>query len=907
MKIKDLLDEEVFSTIRNEVSEFVTLKLKKYIQELPELVTQKTGKEIFDVVWGPIEFNSAEIIILDSPLLQRLRKIKHLGLASYVYCSADYSRFSHTIGVFYIANRMAQIIQKNIGNNKCNYDFSQIARLAALFHDTGHMYFSHTSEYYFVENTSFSRHKEVKAALERFGTVIGKRVALHELFSVMIVYSDTTRELLQHVAPSLEGVSTKNFNELDRMLEYISCMIVGVANGGDILPFSQIINGSVDADKCDYLSRDSHATNVPVAVDIFRLIHKLSVDEKQNYKAPNDLWIDDSTTKIFYIPTIKSSAIEALNQLLMARTIMFNSVYYHQKVRTAEVTMRNILAEMNNLKIFEVTNFTNILEATDDIFGSQCYKILCNSVNDADQDKLKAIISQLNDLNDRNIMKRACAISNENIIADKYKLYEFEKDFLKLNKPDKIRNIEKLTKNEYLKICDLLKYSESQDLKFLIVEFPRCLPEYSKVDTLISYGNGQTKKASDVFQTATWIGSKEGRNKEHYLVGNCKHRELAFLAIQKVLFDIYQVKLNNHAAVYSKTKLEDLMEQREKLFSKDYYKKSLELVSDIIFKPHDDDFKEICEKYQSFEGENGYKVDLTSLENFLRQFLKLQLTFKDVQLLVDGLTRILKKALFINRAYFVEGFNKLFKEIGIFKDIMNLCPLGGDLDSAKHLMYYVNDIKKNFPHLRVFSSLHELLKDGSTTENVILFDDGAYSGTQVISIFQEYIGLQANERITTENHVQALTDQEKEALKKKKIILLYICFNEDNEKKIKSELRKLGINDVEIYFYYNMNTKIFDLGNNILKDPKQSRDVKKHLKKVGTEILRSAKSQDGILKSNWPDERIIKASLGYNDAQQMVILQSSVPTYTLTPFWLSNGTFCGKEWIPLFRRTIKLD
>lgn len=255
----------------------------------------------------------------------------------------------------------------------------------------------------------------------------------------------------------------------------------------------------------------------------------------------------------------------------------------------------------------------------------------------------------------------------------------------------------------------------------------------------------------------------------------------------------------------------------------------------------------------------------------------------------------------------MEGIYEIFKNIGNCKDIMNLCPLGGNLDSAKHLMYYVNDIKKNFPHLKVFSSLHELLKDSSKTENVILFDDGAYSGTQVISIFQECIGLQAKERITTENHVPELTDNEKEVLKKKKIILLYICFIEDNEKKIKSDLKKLGINDVEIYFYYNMNTKVFDLENNILKDQKQSRDVKKHLKKVGTEILRSAKSQDGILKSNWPDERIIKASLGYNDAQQMVILQSSVPTYTLTPFWLSNGTFCGKEWIPLFRRTIKLD
>lgn len=98
MKISELIEEVEFSKIREEVFQFTESMLNDYTNRMSDV----GGKEVFDAVWGPVEFNAAEIAILDSPLLQRLRKIKQLGLASYVYCDADYSRFSHTIGVFFL-------------------------------------------------------------------------------------------------------------------------------------------------------------------------------------------------------------------------------------------------------------------------------------------------------------------------------------------------------------------------------------------------------------------------------------------------------------------------------------------------------------------------------------------------------------------------------------------------------------------------------------------------------------------------------------------------------------------------------------------------------------------------------------------------------------------------------------
>lgn len=63
---------------------------------------------------------------------------------------------------------------------------------------------------------------------------------------------------------------------------------------------------------------------------------------------------------------------------------------------------------------------------------------------------------------------------------------------------------------------------------------------------------------------------------------------------------------------------------------------------------------------------------------------------------------------------------------------------------------------------------------------------------------------------------------------------------------------------------------------------------------------------DGIYKPRWNEERIKASALGCNDAQQMVFLKFSVPTYTITAFW-QHGWCYGVEWKPLFRRTQKDD
>lgn len=146
-----------------------------------------------------------ELDVLDSSYVQRLRKVKQLGLSSIVYPTATHSRFSHSLGVLNLSSKMAESLELDDVERKS-------VRLAGLLHDVGHGPLSHASEYAF--NMS------------------------HEEKSCEIV------ELLED--------SGKLPVSAHKITQYIK---------GERNP--SIIAGDIDTDRMDYLKRDSHFTGIP--------------------------------------------------------------------------------------------------------------------------------------------------------------------------------------------------------------------------------------------------------------------------------------------------------------------------------------------------------------------------------------------------------------------------------------------------------------------------------------------------------------------------------------------------------------------------------------------------------------------------------------------------------------------
>lgn len=247
--------------------------------------------EIRDTIFGFIEPEKDEWSILDSPLLQRLRRIKQLALAYLVYPGALHTRFDHSLGVFYLASVMADRL--------LNSSYKQIVRLAALLHDVGHGPFSHVSESIlelFFQKSSSS-----------FDEVTEK---IHEKITALILKNDK----------ELEKIIGRNKIE----------EVIGLLSGTkvDISLMKQIVSGPLDADKQDYLLRDSYFCGVKYGVyDYFRLINTLG-----KYEDDGDEYI-----------CVQKDGIHALEQFILAKYYMTRQVYRHRiRLISDEMIIRGI-------------------------------------------------------------------------------------------------------------------------------------------------------------------------------------------------------------------------------------------------------------------------------------------------------------------------------------------------------------------------------------------------------------------------------------------------------------------------------------------------------------------------------------------------------------------------------------
>jgi len=275
--------------------------------------------KVRDSVHGFIYFTNREKEIIDWPEFQRLRYIKQLALTNYVYPGAVHTRFEHSLGVMEMSSRMFDRlcskpdVQKMIANNlsKIGLDVErakQVLRLAALMHDMGHLPFSHGGEAIIPQ---------------------GKK---HEDISISIV---------EYLRPKLD---TLYFED---MTKYVVQLIQKQVTIPELKLLKDIISGSIDADRMDYLLRDSHHCGVDYGYfDYNRLIESLTVIEGIN--GGLDL-------------AIEHGGIHALEALVLARYYMFTQVYYHRVRRIYDYYLKQYMESLRG----KIDNFANVSKYDD--------------------------------------------------------------------------------------------------------------------------------------------------------------------------------------------------------------------------------------------------------------------------------------------------------------------------------------------------------------------------------------------------------------------------------------------------------------------------------------------------------------------------------------------------------------
>ncbi|MDV3244623.1 MAG: HD domain-containing protein [Nitrososphaerales archaeon] len=267
----------------------------------------KPVTEIRDPVHGYVKITEAEREVIDSPFVQRLRRIHQLAGAYLVYPGAVHTRFDHVIGAMHVAGQIAEALSQ--WTDMTDEQIQEI-RFAALLHDVGHGPFSHMYE-------------EVLA---------DKAAITHEDISQRIVAETSIHDILNK-----HGFSPRK----------MSSFAVGKQTAKP--PFmNEIIAGGLSADIMDYLVRDSYFTGVEYGkVDIQRVIDSLRVAEKH-------LALDNA-------------ALYAFEALLLARYEMFKTVYFHRTVRSAELMLVNSMKLADSaLHLTDLSDINDYLEMTDE-------------------------------------------------------------------------------------------------------------------------------------------------------------------------------------------------------------------------------------------------------------------------------------------------------------------------------------------------------------------------------------------------------------------------------------------------------------------------------------------------------------------------------------------------------------
>ncbi len=234
-----------------------------------------------DPVHGLIELRGDDRPIaelLETRAMQRLRRIKQMGLAWLVYPGAEHSRFSHALGALHVAQRVTKQLRLD---GRVALD----VKVAALIHDVGHGPFSHAWEHVFPGSD-------------------------HERWGARIVMEDAElRDALDALAPGLSETMRSFWHKTYKPA------------------FARkLVSSQLDVDRLDYLLRDGHYSGAGYATyDLDWILHALAVEEVRTTEDdPRDLVID------------YRRGMFAVEQYLFARSYMYAQVYHHKTVRAAE-------------------------------------------------------------------------------------------------------------------------------------------------------------------------------------------------------------------------------------------------------------------------------------------------------------------------------------------------------------------------------------------------------------------------------------------------------------------------------------------------------------------------------------------------------------------------------------------
>ena len=870
--------------LATQVNEWAARLIDPYLERYPRN-SYRTPKQFHDPVHKIIELQPWEVFLLDSPLVQRLRFIRQLGVGHLLFPSSGYSRFEHSLGALYTGSAVfdAVVNVERLGDSAPGPVYSaerltarrDVTRIAALLHDLGHCIFSHVSERF------YGRAPHLSEAVKGLSDFYEAKITPSETLTILIIESPAFRRLL-----TAARARRTEFDE-ERMVELICACIAGSKKRTAPDCFiAEIVNGPVDCDKLDYLARDAHMAGVPTSLDIARLLSKLRLAKVQRVGAPD-----------LYSLAIVPSGARALDELLVSRIFLYDKFYYHPKVMAAEELIRRALYHLvKAMPAFQ--NPVTLLDYGDDQFLSLTPETLAaEKGSPATDTNIVRACELISRARTRDLPKRAFAFALRYMPEVPELIARFE---------TKGKQVP-LTHGQYW-FRQLALHLENQEAKenyarliegfaeqlgartevFLAAQSPQRAAGSMYLPVILPNGAVE-EKPSFLFKTSEWTEAYALNKSTSYVFA---YADLArvHLATERTLgeFGEYgELSFAPNCVLMAKLSPEDVDSARKGLpnewiahrLPRDFLGSSSTRERMRVQR------ERLASHLNSIEPDYGPQL----VEAWVSQFPD-----PDLQ---DSALALLEHITYVEPADVVRGFRRAIErtpELG--KALwVPLRPRSGKGKSADHLSYDLKELAVSMRALGSPDFAARVRESGA----LVFFDDQLNSGVQSTCLLNGWFGSPANCVSQQDLDPEGpLPDDVLGALRDVPVAFVFYSMHPNGQERLRSTCAAVGIKDPQVYGVVDSSREEFRLAG-LKCDSVTSRDrFVEHLQSVGQMLLMP---KAAARESGWDDKTARRFALGYDEIDLTLVYHHNISTSTPVALWrMATGPV--DFWMPLFPR-----
>lgn len=883
----------------NELADELLAKYNKHLSDLR--VGAIHDKEFNDPVWGTIRLNVAEVIILDSPIVQRLRRIRQLGVGQFVYPGANHTRLEHSLGVCHQVQRLTESIKvhsSETGYGEIGDEWVGILRMAALCHDIGHGLMSHV-----IENALKHDESVVDLTLA-FMQEQDKDVEsqLSEIAAYYMLKSPAMVTLVGHAFRLSDKTVPSGFND------HMADCIIGVSNDEKLPLIHEVISGPFDCDKLDYMTRDATMCGVPIVTDVTRLIQKVRATETRTDKLPQelaDLVTDVGGTHI--VIGVARSGASTLHEVSLGRSLMHDKIYRHHKVRATEAMVASIVSQVGPL--FDAFPPMIPFAILDDEFMNlnvERLKVLRDATGSAISDiEMETASDVAARIRDRQLFVRAFAFAQK-MPFDAYKddrnqreaIEELIRDTSK--GPDRRKFVEQIV--EYLEaICDALGMSslleafpDQNPEPYIWIDPPRIDVSDAPADQSRAYLINEDRRlvmmSKVSAETRGWADAYINTRDVGYVFCPREIADLVHIASEIAVRVDRKIIIPREMHSYAKVEPSSVTELRKKLAETTFYDglpRDLRPVSAFLSKAGTANRLDAAsarlsgymgptQRRDPNKAESGV-LNPTKIRDWVAQFpdrfQENALSAVEEILLLDR--RTINDAVI---AFLANDENEIFRG-------SPLVPIGSPKDGSALLTYFAGD--RGIEYGNTPQSLPAALVTGKP---LVFIDDIIGQGSSIISIFEDWLNLPDTQDLGEERGTP-LAEAFATTMRETPIAIVTSAARAVGPDRIREFLvDKYGLN-VTVYSHLN-DAQIPRLSHSSTTSSRSTDEgFLAYCNKVGEELLAG-------------NEKAGERGLGYGNDGILVISAHNTPTMTLTMLW-KDGVVDGTQWRPLVPRKSK--